>query len=845
MKKKSEYLFLHVMQRYLFLIASLMFSPSLNGQYFYQYLQEHPGENFYEIRDSVAAYYADKDKGRGSGYKQFRRWASNLEPYVYPSGEMVNYKARLNTEFQRYSQKLQMENKSSHGYWVAEGPDDYTLGWGWNGGNGRVNRITFHPTISSTFYLSTPAGGLWKTTDSGTTWDNMTDGMPTPGVSGFAINYNNTNIMYLLTGDGDDADSYSVGVLKSFDGGLNWVETSLSWDIPFLVTARKLIMHPTNPEIIFVAASNGLWRTIDGGNNWNQEQPGAFTDIEFRPGNPANMYATSTNAFWRSADTGDSWAIDGDTDFPTQYCRIEIGVTPNAQSYVYLLFGGHVNGTGNGHFSGLYRSSDYGSDFSLMSNYPNILGYASNGLDSANQACYDLAMAVDPNNVNTVYVGGINVWKSVNGGASWTILSHWVERNNTIGYTHADIHALEMNGSTLYCGSDGGIFSSNDGGSNWTNLSSGLSIMQFYYLDVENNIYAGGTQDNGCNQWISGSSSATHSIGADGFACLIDYNNTDIRYQSDQDNKYRSTNGGFSFTIINPPGANDYWMTDWIMDPINPARLFLAEKDIWRTVSGGVSDWTDLNAGFTNNNRIESMAIGVSDTNRLYASDQESIRTTTNVNASTPTWSDISTGLPFPQAMLSDIAVDPTNAQRIWVSFYGFVMGNKVFHSPNGGNNWFNESGNLPNVPVNAIIYQPGSNDGLYIGTDIGVFYQNDGIGDWIYFTNGMPTVRVFDLDIDSGFLYAATHGRGLWKTELYTTCANNLILTPGNDPGNENFTGVQRYHALNSILSNRIITGGLGTDVMYNAGTEIIFSSGFHARKDNLFEAKLGGCPE
>ncbi len=830
-------------------ISSMLVAHTANTQYLYEYLQAHPDADFYEVYEAVEAYYQDRDKGRGSGYVHFMRWAQQVEPYVYPSGELQNYQARLVSEYARYQRVLERQGRATHGDWDEQGPHSYVLGSGWNGGNGRVNRIHFHPSNASVFYVCTPSGGLWKTQDAGSTWSCLTDGMPTIAVSGFAINYNNPGIMYLLTGDGDGNNSPSIGVLKSTDGGNTWTKTGLdwaiNWDYPTMIRAFNLVMHPTNPDILFVAASNGLWKTSDGGQQWQLEVGGYFFDIEFKPGDPAKMYATSIGNFWRSINTGSSWVPDNDPDFPSEYCRIEIAVSPNQADYVYLLFGGHVNGTGDGYFSGVLRSTNAGVDFDLMADSPNILGYSSIGQDSVNQACYDLTIAADPSNANTIYVGGINVWKSTDGGVNWTIVSHWKEDINTIGYTHADIHDLRFNGSTLYCGSDGGLFRSTDGGSNWTDLSPGLGIMQFYDIDIEGSVYSGGTQDNGCNQWLSGSSTATHTIGADGFACLVNYNNTNIRYQSDQNNKYRTTNGGVSFTNINVPGISGYWNADWIMDPVDPQRLYVAQNDIWRTTSGGVSGWTDLNAGFTNNRNIESMAQGINNRDHLYASDRESIRKTSNVNAASPTWTDISAGLPFAQAMLSGIIVDPVNTQRLWVSFGGFSDGNKVFYSPNGGTNWYNESGSLPNVPVNCLVYQSGSSDGIYIGTDIGVFYRNDGIGDWIYFTNGMPTVRVLDLDIEQGYLYAGTFGRGIWRSTLYSSCPASYSLTNANDPGNQNFTGIQRYHASNTINSSRIITGGIGTDVIYSAGYEIILTTGFHARKNNLFRAKLGSCPE
>jgi photosystem II stability/assembly factor-like uncharacterized protein len=613
-------------------------------------------------------------------------------------------------------------------------------------------------------------------------------------------------------------------------------------------------MHPANPAILFVAASNGLWRTLNGGVDWTQENESHFTDVECKPGSPENMYAVTLSGFYRSSDTGDTWTLDMDPDFPSQWRRLAIGVTAANPNYVYLLFGGHVAGMGNGNFSGIYRSIDSGAEFSLRANTPNLLGYPTNGMDSVNQANYDLALAIDPANANTVYVGGINIWKSTNGGltGSWNILSYWEESGNSIGYTHADIHALEFNGSTLYVGSDGGIYKSTDGGSNWTNLSDGIANMMFHYIDVESSILTGGTQDNGCNQWTTSTLNATHSIGGDGFACLINYNDTDIRYQSDQWYKYRSEDGGDSFINISVDTfvdfVPDYWGADWVMDPVDPEILFLASREVYRTTTGGTGDgtdaWTDLNTGLSGR-YVRSMAQGISNRNRFYASDDTLLKRSDNVLAATPTWTDVTDGLPTDAEFISDIVVDPNNSLRLWVTFYGLSEGLKVYYSANGGDTWINESGSLPNIPIYCIEFQPGStNDALYVGTHFGVFYRNDAIGDWIFFSNGLPNTRVFDLDVEGLRIYAGTSGRGIWSSTLYS-CDSSLTLTQANDPSSPHFTGLQEYHASGTITSTRIITGGLGTDVKYNAAGSITLLEGFHAKANNLFVVKLEGCPD
>ncbi len=156
-----------------------------------------------------------------------------------------------------------------------------------------------------------------------------------------------------------------------------------------------------------------------------------------------------------------------------------------------------------GVFTGVYRSTDSGANFSTRSTTPNILGYSSTGSDDIDQAWYDLAIAVALDNTSKLYTGGINVWKSINAGTTMTNVSQWVFGGTE--YTHADIHALEYNplNDYLYCGSDGGIFQSSDGGDSWTNISTGLANMQFYKIagkESNSNLLVGGTQDNGSNK---------------------------------------------------------------------------------------------------------------------------------------------------------------------------------------------------------------------------------------------------------------------------------------------------------------------------------------------------------
>ena len=475
---------------------------------------------FYDIQKEVESYFANRDKGRGSGYKQYKRWAIFAEERFSPSGEIFNIGAANLANYQAYISNFNFSALPSNydpGYWSqvntglsTQSPSQVNNpNFSSNPGVGRVQCIEI---AGSDCYIGTPGGGIWKNSVSGSwvDWIPIGDGLPQIGISDIEVNPNNSNNIFILTGEADQSVSTneSIGVLESNDGGLTWHATSLSWDINELVGATRLLMHPTNPNIQFVtvrrpSSRRGIYKTTDGWNSWTQVYDGGnpVWDIEFKPGDPSIVYASTNNDFLRSTSNGDSATFNIITNgLPSNpgTDRIAIGVSPDDADYVYLLYADNNGSTTTpcsttlSPFDGFYRSTNSGVSFILRdSGCPNPLGYSSTGADNREQATYDLALAVNPNDVNEVHIGGINCWMSTTGGnsGSWTITSWW-DRNGTasipftFGYTHADIHALEFSSSgKLYCASDGGFYRRSNGA--WSDRSNGLMNMQFYNIDVQ------------------------------------------------------------------------------------------------------------------------------------------------------------------------------------------------------------------------------------------------------------------------------------------------------------------------------------------------------------------------
>lgn len=824
-----------------------------SGQGFYEYLLENPDASYEAITNHLDAYYMEHEKGKGSGYKQYRRWKDYASRHLDENGNLLNASIANEQAFRLYK-RLHPESftqeRETHGGWEVEGPFDFTSYLGASSALGRVNRLGFHPTDPDIFYACTPAGGLWKTTDHGDTWACLTDHLPVIGCSGIVVDPNNDDILYLLTGDGDGTHTASIGVIKSLDGGGTWQKTGLSWPITDHVRAFKLDMHPTNTNTLFMATSKGLFRTTDAGGSWNLVHSGLFTDFEFMPTNPSRMYATRKDGFFRSINSGASFTEINDPDFPSQFLRIEIAVTPADSSYVYLLFGGHISGTGNGTFSGFYHSDDFGSDFDLMANTPNILGYEITGGDSLNQGFYDLALAADPINSDNVMAGGVNTWRSTNKGVTWGNYSHWT--NLGFAFAHADFHHLVFNGTTLFAANDGGVYETTnpwDVISYFNNLSSGLCITQPYNIDVLNAEVILGSQDNGTLRWdMNNTTTATSEMGADGFDCMWDpstpFGAGRVIYVTTQNTILRSTSDGFEFSSIGVPGygQGDYWYTDLMIHPTMPDTIYTGVGDgnppagVFRSFDQG-SNWTDLDFGL--HKTIRSMAMAPSNSNIVAVATKDSIVITQNIHTANPVWSPAA-NIDLANRNILDIVFDHDNPLIMYAALGGYLEEEKIYKTVDGGANWENFSESLPNVPFHCMVIEDNAVNGVYAGCDIGVFYRNANMSDWIFFSNELPIVPVFDLVMDGGRVYAGTFGRGIWSAPQYTQCPANLVLT-SSDPGN----GMQAYSTSQTITSSQLINGGLGTDIRYNSEGEITLITGFEAKEGHLFEVTLDDCPD
>ena len=720
-------------------------------------LLSNPDKTFTEIQEAFNAEWANKEYVRSSGWKQYKRWEWRMEPRTYPTGNRIPvstaYAERQNF-LAEYGQALAARNTG----WTPMGPDSWNS-ISYNPGIGRVNVVRQHPTNSSILFAGSPSGGLWKSYDSGQTWEPLTDHFPALGVSGIAIDYTQPETIYISTGDMDGFDTYSIGVMKSIDGGLTWQPTGLIHNLGQFVVCRKLIMHPNNPNVLLVATSEGLFKTTDAGDNWTEVAVGSYRDIHYHPTNSSIVYASSSR-FYRSTDGGDNFIqISSGLPDPADVNRMEIAVSEDEPDWVYVLCGNGSNST----FLGLYRSQDGGMTFQLRADSPNLFGYSEIGDDNSGQSWFDMALDADPTDANTIVIGGVNVWQSQNGGVDYSIISHWIYPSG-IGYTHADIHTLDYIDGKLFCGSDGGLFVSNDNGGSWNDITHGMEITQFYRLGLSPQnagIVIAGAQDNGSNllknnQW-------THVMGADGMEAAVNPNNQNILFCTQQfGGMHRSLDGGNSWDyIFDGDGEDAAWVTPYVSLPGNV--LLAGYENIWKSTNNGTSfsQISNFSSG-----TIRDIAVAKSNNDYIYFSFVNSIRKTTNGGN---TWQNVTNNLP--NLSITDLQVHPTNPDVVYVTFSGYSGGDKVYLTTNGGQTWQNITYNLPNIPCNSIVFQENSNGGLYVGMDVGIYYIDSSLGNWQAFDLDLPNVIINELEIHYGAekIRAATYGRGIWESDLYS----------------------------------------------------------------------------
>jgi type IX secretion system substrate protein len=722
-----------------------------------------------EMVASFNEYWQSHDrKKKGSGYKPFMRWENHWRNKTNPDGTLISpdamWSALNQKNLMRASRSGQQTQSLPPSNWTPVGPFTHVNTGSWSSGQGRVGFVYVDPTNANTLYIGSPAGGIWKSTNNGANWTPLSDQLPQIGVSGIAVDHTNPNVIYIATGDKDASDTYSIGVLKSTDGGLTWNTTGLVF-ANTTTLAGDIIMNPTDPNMLWVATNVGIYRTINGGATWTNEQAGNFAQgsIRVKPGDSNTVYAVSGNRFYRSTNAGDTFATVT-TGLPLTSGRFVMDVTPANANYIYIL-----STTSGGALQGIYKSVNGGTNWAKTSGSTDIL--------ESTQGWYDLALAASDTNAEEIYTGCLNVWKSTNGGTTATKMNNWSDPTGA-AYTHADVHFLRFYGGKLFAGTDGGVYVSANAGVNFTDLTAGLQISQFYKIAVSkqsSDKMVGGLQDNGGhaysgNQW-------KNFYGADGMDTAIDPNNSSKYYGFIQNGSslYISSDAGNTLgsSVGSPGGVDGNWVTPLMAN--KEGDLFSGFGNLFKLVGGA---WVQQNTGSIGTGNLEHIAIDPSNSNNMYIANGSGLYKSTDRGV---TFANVYSA----SSNITSICVHSTDSNIIYITTSG--TGGQALKSTNGGAAFTSFSTGLPAIGKNVIRHQGrNSVNPLYLGTSLGVYYRDDSMTQWEPFDTNLPNVSVTDLEInlEDSKITAATYGRGIWQAAIpVETPQTDLKLVSINNP--------------------------------------------------------------
>ena len=761
-----------------FTILSLLIVTALSVSFL---IFNNPADQFYNVLPK-------KTKVSGA-FEAMQLW--NLVR-AYP-GEVIPA-ASFSNAFEVGQQLRLRKNQftSNTDVWVPIGPHNTA---------GRTNALAFNPQNHNTLYAGSASGGLWRSYSGGVgvnAWHYVSTGFPVLGVSSIAIEPGDSNTIFIGTGEVYNYDgaghggayrnlrgTYGIGILKTTDGGQTWTK-SLDWSYESQRGVWAIKINPLNPNTVFANTTEGVYRSYNAGVSWQQISNVIMgTDLVINPAD-TNIIISSHGNFastgfgiYRSTNAGNNWS-QITSGLPAFYeGKILLDIYNSNPNIVYASIGNGFS-SANG-ASWLCRSTNAGLTWTIMSTQDY----------SQHQGWFSHDAAIDQWNSNNLIVIGIAVWKSINGGST---LIQKSDGGLTLGrppvggpeggpgYTHADAHVVVQhptNQNIFYIGTDGGVFRTTDLGETFTSCNGRLQTTQFYNgsssSQTDSLVSMGGLQDNSTVIY-DGDLAWTRTIGGDGSWTSIDPTNDNKMYASWQFlNMLRSTNGGNSFSTITPPGGSNptAFIAPFKSFSGNSNILYAGRDRIYKSTNSG-TNWSVTNSNLVlDGNFAFAMEISYQNSEKVFVATAPSTSIRGHIfrtiNGGT-NWTDITGSLPdrFP----ADLSVDPNDDNILYLTFYGF--GNPhVFKTINSGDSWTNISDNLPDIPTPSVIVDPNNSNHIYVGTDVGVFVSTTGGGSWQDFNDGLPdAVQAMDLNITvvNDVLRVMTHGNGAYERKLLSS---------------------------------------------------------------------------
>ena len=681
--------------------------------------------------------------------------------------------------------------------WHSIGPENQ---------GGRTIALAVDPQNPDVIYAGSASGGLWRLTmhGSGYSWEYIDTGFPVLGVNAIAINPDNSDEIYIGTGevygyqnsDGGiyvrtTRGSYSIGLLKSTDRGVTWTKI-IDWSYQQKRSVLSLAINPLNPKVVFAGTTEGTFRSTDAGATWQKVQTTVMTvDVDINPVDTNFVFISCGNL--GSAGTGIYRSPEGGmkgtwkrltTGLPQTWGgKALLTIYPASPDIIYASIGeGYSNVAG----TWLCKSIDNGETWNIINSF-NYARY---------QGWFAHYVRVNPVDDTKIICAGVNFFLSNNSGQTL------VQRNGM----HVDHHTFANHPTDpdiIYFGNDGGVYRTTDGGYSFENLNEGYITTQFYNgfssSPLDSNFALGGLQDNSTVRYYGNKNWYTGLIGGDGAFTAINPVSDNIVYGSWQYlHILRSRQNGLSgswVSISTSLKGNDVaFIAPFVLAPSAPYVIYAAKDIVYRSDNNG-TNWRALNSGNPlNGNAVLSMAAAPTNPDVLYAATVPNSRHRAEVFVTRDggyTWMNITQNLP--DRYYVDLQVAPHNDRVAYITVSGFGSSH-LFMAENGGQSWKDIGAGLPDVPASSVAIVPEAPHPIYLGNDLGVYVSTDFGEGWQEFSEGLrPAVLVMDLSISESnrSIRAVTHGNGVYQRRLLT-----LDSAPPDSPAglNDRFILLQNF---------------------------------------------------
>ncbi|MBS1791450.1 MAG: hypothetical protein JST85_27305 [Acidobacteria bacterium] len=754
--------------------------------------------------------------------------------------------------------RLKNESEFTAAGWSQLGPGNI---------GGRTRALIINPDDPNIMYAAGVSGGVWKSVNAGQTWTPIADLIGNITVSALAFEPGNPNTIYVGTGEGvygseydgdlSSGDFRGAGIFKTIDAGANWSRMDATKTVDFYFV-NDIVISSSNKSHIYAATQTGVMRSLDGGMTWSKVHdpigPRGVTvnsgclDLAIRTDKTTDFVFASCGNFeqaliYRNQDAGGSGSWDV-AYRESGVGRTALAIAPSNQDVIYAVASSIQNNDSQFSLFAVFRSTNGGTNWTAQVRNTDAnkinrsilaasVGAAATdcGYDVQDfvfaQGWYDLAIAVDPVDSNRVWVGGIEIARSDDGGVNWGVAGQaYANGNFEPGAIHPDQHTIVFHpkydgasNQTVYIGNDGGLFRTDNSRATtattpanvcnpnsiavkWIALNNNYGVTQFYggAVSADGKTYLGGTQDNGTVLGTDDKGANAWRLinGGDGGEVAIDQANANVLYGTYPDISFRkSTDGGNTFgdSTFGISDVGGYFVSPLVMDPSDSGRLWTGGYYLWRTTNGAAfwSRGSSLTAGTES---VSAMAIAPTDSNRMLVGmgDGLVLRNSAALTATSVTdW-------PFSQprdGWVSSVTFDPNNRDIAYATYSNFG-GVHVYRSIDGGVTWAaadgsqgaggNPTGRIPDVPVHCLAIDPSNTARLYVGTDVGVFVSTDGGANWAQETTGFAnaiTEKVL-VQVSGGVtsIYAFTHGRGAWRTMINNSGCSYSLTSPTREIG-------------------------------------------------------------